>query len=178
MSLRDQLLQAGLITKKQAQDAARKQRPEKGNKAPRGEAPKPTEAQLAAQKAQEQKIERDRELNRKAQEKSERKARQAQVRQLVIPAKLPKVDSDQTYNFADGKNIRRLPVTPELRKKLIEGKLGIVRCDGRYEMVPADIAEKVRERDAQALVFLATAEAPPAEDDPYKDFPIPDDLTW
>jgi uncharacterized protein YaiL (DUF2058 family) len=55
----------------------------------------------------------------------------------------------------------------------------IVRCEGRYDVVPADVAARIAELDGRAVVNLAPAEEPPrSEDDPYKDFVVPDDLMW
>jgi uncharacterized protein YaiL (DUF2058 family) len=44
--------------------------------------------------------------------------------------------------------------------------------------VPAAIAEKIRERDERAVVKLNQSETPVDENDPYKDFVVPDDLKW
>jgi uncharacterized protein YaiL (DUF2058 family) len=46
--------------------------------------------------------------------------------------------------------------------------------------VPADVLERIRERHADAIVANPVSDTPavPAEDDPYKDFVVPDDLTW
>jgi hypothetical protein len=46
--------------------------------------------------------------------------------------------------------------------------------------VPLDAVERIRERDPGAIVAspAGPAAAAPAEDDPYKDFVVPDDLTW
>lgn len=177
LSLRDQLLQAGLISKKQAQDAGRHQHQHKVQKARQPSAP--DERELAAQRAAEEKRARDQELARIEHEKQEQKARKAQVRQLVTQHRIARVsDSEQLYNFVDGKKIRRIPVSPEQRSQLIAGKLAIVRSEGRYELVSADIGERIRERDTHALVHLASEPAAPAEDDPYKDYVVPDDLTW
>jgi len=179
LSLRDQLLQAGLISEKQAKQAKRQQHDHKTQQAP-GKSAEPSPQQLAAQKAAEEKRLRDQELNRQREAKAEQKARRAQVKQLVDQHRVPKVESEQLYNFIDGKRIRRLPVSPEQRALLIAGTLAIVRCDGRYEFVPAEIAERIRERDPHAVVSTGpqASDATPAEDDPYKDFVVPDDLMW
>jgi len=184
LSLREQLLQAGLVTEKQAKQAERatsqhKHREVKGGKRP--STPPPPPPARAAQQAAAAKLLRDQELNRKQQEKSERKARAAQLRQLVEQLKVPRAESDDYYNFVDGGKIHRLAVTPALRARIVAGRLLIVRCDGRYDLVPADVIERIRERDAGAIVASPAeqqAAAPPAEDDPYKDFVVPDDLTW
>jgi uncharacterized protein YaiL (DUF2058 family) len=66
-----------------------------------------------------------------------------------------------------------------LREQITRGVLAIVRCDGKYELVPTEIAERIREREAKAVVNLnATAEPSTPEDDAYADHKVPDDLMW
>lgn len=180
LSLREQLLQAGLVTEKQAKQAerAKGQQQYRGKKAPQ---PVPTpDAVKAAQQAQAAKLLRDQELNRKQQEKAERKARAAQLRQLVEQLRLPRPESDDYFNFVDGGKVRRLPVTPDLRARIVAGSVAIVRWEGHYDLVPLDAVERIRERDAEAIVAnptTATAAARDA-DDPYRDYVVPDDLIW
>ena len=69
-------------------------------------------------------------------------------------------------------------MTPELRERLIRGELAIVRCEGRYAFVPAEIGQRVRGRVERALIHWNDPAARPAADDPYKDFAVPDDLMW
>jgi uncharacterized protein YaiL (DUF2058 family) len=69
-------------------------------------------------------------------------------------------------------------VTPELRGKLVAGTLAIVRCEGRFAFVPADIGTQIGARVEKALLHLNKPAAPPAADDPYKDYVVPDDLVW
>lgn len=181
LSLRDQLLQAGLLDPKKAKEQTREQRRDRrehNNKKPSGPDPR----QIAQQKAAAEKAARDAELNRKQQEKLEQKARRSEVKQLVEQHRVPKLaDSDELYNFIDGSRIRRLPVDRPMREKLVAGTWVIVRCAGRYEIVPAEIAARIVERDPHAGLQPAPASgatAEPAEDDPYKDYKVPDDLMW
>jgi len=183
LSLREQLLKAGLVTEKQAKQAERAtsgqrhQQVKGGKRAP----PPPPAPTKAAQQAQAAKLLRDQELNRKQQEKAERRARAAQLRQLVEQLRVPRPESDDFYNFVDDGKVRRMQVTPELRARIVAGSLMIVRYDGRYDLVPVDVIERIREKHADAIVASPAAEAAtaaPAEDDPYKDFVVPDDLTW
>jgi uncharacterized protein YaiL (DUF2058 family) len=173
MSLRDQLLQAGLGTKKQAKEANQGQRPRSRHQPEQVSAEK-----LAAAQAQAAKNARDQELNRRQQEKAAAKARRAQVKQLIDQHRLPAVESDQYFNFADGTRLARLAVTPQLREQLIHGKAVIVRYEGHYAVVPEAAVERIRERDEHAVVpYLAPPETSD-KDDPYKDFVVPDDLVW
>lgn len=183
LSIRDQLLQAGLLDPKKAKEHGREQRNQRrqqNNKQPSGPDPR----ELAQQKAAAEKAARDAELNRKQQEKLEQKARRAEVRQLVEQHRVPKLaDSDELYNFIDGSRIRRLPVDRPMREKLVAGSLVIVRCAGRYEIVPAEIAARIAERDPHAALQPPPAAAgadaaASSEDDPYKDYKVPDDLMW
>ena len=184
MSLRDQLIAAGLGTKKQAKEANQPKRP------PSRHQPAPVSPEkLAANKAQAAKTARDQELNRRQQEKAAAKARRAEVKQLIEQHRLPPVESGEYFNFADGNRLARLAVTPAMREQLIKGTIVIVRYEGHYAAVPQDAAARIRERDEFAVVThsgestVSKGEAgskSPAgdQDDPYKDFVVPDDLVW
>jgi uncharacterized protein YaiL (DUF2058 family) len=185
MSLRDQLIQAGLGTKKQSKQATP---PPK--KAPsRHQPPSITPEKLAAMKAQAAKNARDQELNRKQQEKAAAKARRAEVKQLIEQHRLPPVVSEEHFNFADGNRLARLAVNPALRDQLVKGTVVIVRYEGHYAVVPESAVARIRERDEHSIVIHETAAAPAATagaaagaaadaEDPYKDFVVPDDLVW
>ena len=182
MSLREQLLKAGLVTEKQAREAERKQyRPPKqkqGRNAP------PRELTPEAKQAQAQKAARDQELNRRQQEKAAAKARIAALKQLIEQHRVPRPDSDDYYNFVVDGKIRRIPVDAALRGRLVRGEVAIVRCDGHYDLVPESALERIRERDPGAVVHRvgpaaqASVASQAADDDPYRDFVVPDDLTW
>jgi uncharacterized protein YaiL (DUF2058 family) len=173
MSLRDQLIQAGLGTKKQVKETAKGQRPRSRHQPEQVSAEK-----LAASQAQAAKNARDQELNRRQQEKAAAKARRAQVKQLIEQYRLPPVQSDEYFNFADGTRLARLAVTPQLREQLIQGRAVVVRYEGHYAVVPEAAVERIRERDEHAIVpYVAPAETVD-NDDPYKAFVVPDDLVW
>jgi uncharacterized protein len=179
LSLRDQLLKAGLVSEQQVQRVERDQR-QKDYTAPRSKKKPagPSPQELAAQRAAAEKIAKDAELNRRKQEKMARRAKFAEIKQLVGAHQVPRVETDDFYNFQDGTNIRRIPVTAPLRERLVRGTLAIVRCEGRYAFVPPEVAEQVRARVERALIHLNKPEAAPAADDPYKDYAVPDDLMW
>lgn len=187
LSLREQLLAAGLGNKKQAKHAEQEQQRQHEQrrheqrqqpKKARSEPPPPTPAQLA----QAAKAARDKELNRKRREQVELRAKEAEIKQLIEQHKLPRIEAEdcEYYNFVHGKKIRRIAVDAQRREQIIAGTIFVVRYHGQSAVVPAEIAAKIRERDARAVVShttevpAGTAEA----DDPYKDFVVPDDLTW
>ncbi|MBS5195373.1 MAG: DUF2058 family protein, partial [Morganella morganii] len=48
-----------------------------------------------------------------------------------------------------------------------------------YAIIPAVVADKITQRDAESIVLNnALAQDEADEDDPYADFKIPDDLMW
>ncbi len=66
--------------------------------------------------------------------------------------------------------MRRITADNALREKLVAGTIVIARCEGKYDLVLPEIAERIRERDERAVVKLNAEEAKPAADDPYKDY--------
>jgi uncharacterized protein YaiL (DUF2058 family) len=177
------LLQAGLITEKQRKQAEQQQHQQQHRQQhhQKKKAPPPVaEAQRAAQQAQAQKAARDQELSRKQQEKAERKARTAQIRQLVEQNRLPLIESDDRFNFIDRGKVRYVSVDAARRELLNRGEVAIVRYGEHYAVVPAETANRIRERDQTAVVPLNLApQAPePDQNDPYASFVVPDDLKW
>ena len=148
------------------------------NTAPKA-ARKPAPKEAPAKKAQAAKAARDQELNRQRQIAAERKERAAQIKQLIEQNRLPKiVESDDYFNFIHRQKVRRIAVDEGLRARIMNGDVVLVRLEGKYEMVPAETAARIRERDERCLVALPKEDSRPAEDDPYKDFVVPDDLKW
>lgn len=175
-SLRDQLLKAGLINKKQANEVERQQQRQERQGAGKQRTPPPAPPRQAAPQAA--KVARDLALNRKQQEKADRKARLAQIKQLVEQNRLPSAEGDPPYNFVDGAKIRKLAVPAVHRDAVGRGEIVIVRHEGRYDLVPAAIAARIRERDEHAVIPVAAAPDAPAADDAYAGFAVPDDLIW
>ena len=177
LSLRDQLLKAGLVNEKQAKQAGKQkqkqQRLEKKNQVEVDDS-----QQQAALQAKAEKLARDQELNRQQQEKAQQKAIAAQIKQLIESARLPKINGEDYYNFVDDKKVKRIAVNSLMRDKLSRGSLAIVQHGGGYEIIPREAALKIQERDERRIVLLNTPADGPDEDDPYAAFQIPDDLMW
>ena len=144
--------------------------------------PAQSAATLAAQQAQAAKIARDQELNRKREEKAKRRAKIAEIEQIIEQNRVPRLETEDYYSFIDGKKIRRMSVDADRREKLTSGVLVVVRYKGHYAVVPKETADRIRERDENMVVPTAqTKESPAPEttaEDPYKDFVVPDDLMW
>nr|MBO2509817.1 DUF2058 domain-containing protein [Gammaproteobacteria bacterium] len=177
MSLRDQLLKAGLVNEKQVKQAE-KQKQKQQRLEKKGQAEADKSSKLAAQKALAEKAARDQELNRLRQEKAQKKAEAAQIKQLIERSRLPKLNTEDYYNFVDDKKVKRLSVNDMMRDKLSRGSLAIVRHAGGYEVIPREAALKIQQRDPARIVLLNTPSQAPDPDDPYAAYQIPDDLMW
>jgi uncharacterized protein len=181
ISLRDQLLKAGLINEKQSKEAERQlhQQQRERQQLPKDKRSVASEAELAARQAQATKAARDQELSRRRKEEADERARRAQIEQLIEQNRLPAARTDELYNFVDGKKIRRIPADASLRQRLSRGEIAIVRCNGRYELVPAETAARIRERDERAVIVCGVSKnAATTSDEGYSSFEIPDDLIW
>jgi uncharacterized protein YaiL (DUF2058 family) len=177
MSLRDQLLQAGLISAKQAREAERQQQQQRQKHQGQGHKRGSAADQAPTRPSQGAKAARDQVLNRQQQEKAQKKALLAQIKQLIEQNRLPPIAGEDRYNFVDGNRIRQIAVNSEVRGPLIRGEIVIVRHDGRYDLVPAAIAARIRERDEGAVIAFAAPENSPS-DEAYQGFAVPDDLIW
>ena len=176
-SIQDQLMKSGLANKKQEVRArkaknTREKMERKGHEVV-------DEAKELARRAEAAKVARDRELNRARDEEAERRAVAAQIRQIVEMNRLPE-RGDVEFRFTEGTVIRTLMVREPQRRALVSGALAIVSLDGRHDIVPRKVADKIAERDAAAVVLRneRTAESEAAPDDEYAGYEVPDDLMW
>lgn len=180
-ALREQLLKTGLADEKSAKKAAREARhaKQRRKKHPAGEVAATTEAARAeADKTRRERQERDRGLNRERDAAKARRAAASQVDDLLKSHALSMRDGSIDYNFTQGTVIRRVQVTAEQQRRLGDGQLAIVRHRERYHLVPTDVSETIHQRSPETFISRVEAPSGPDEDDPYRDFPIPDDLQW
>ena len=177
-SLQDQLLKAGLVdkdkinkVKKQKKAQVRKQRSTKGTAKPK---PSPEQQRERAEKAA-----RDRELNERRNEARRQREIAAEVKQLVNRNRHPRSESedDRPCFFEIKGKVRRLYVSPKTHAMITSRKLVIVNANGVFELVPPEIAEKIRQRNPSLVVDLPE-EQRPDENDPYAQYQVPDDLMW
>ena len=176
-SFGDQFLKAGLVNKTQLSKAKKsKSRQQKLHN--KQKVATVDEAARAARQAAADKAARDRELNRQRKEQAERRAIEAQVRQLVELNRLPRDAGEVGYNFQDGSAIRKIFVTDQVRDRLARGVLAIVRLEDQYEVIPSVVADKIMLRDPSCVVSRASAQPEQGEDDLYADYRVPDDLMW
>ena len=176
-SLKDQLLNAGLIDKKKAKQLKQELRKE-AKVRQKGQVPLDDNKEQVKRNLVE-KAERDRQLNKQQQEVVERKAIQAQISQLITMNRIKREGGNIAYQFTDGTRIKKMYVTEQLQKDLVNGRLAIAKLGNEFELLPSSAAEKIRQRDPQVIVLLNTYEVTGVdEDDPYAEYQIPDDLMW
>ena len=174
LSLRDQLLKAGLVNQKQVSQTNKAEKKQKRLEH-KGQVEVDDTQQRLAKEAMADKAKRDQELNRQQQEKAEQKARAAQVKQLIEATRLPKLNSEDYYNFVDDKKVKRNAL---MRSKLSNGSLAVVSFAVGYEVIPREAAVKIQERDPHRVLLLNTHVEEANEDDPYAAYKIPDDQMW
>ena len=180
LSLQEQLLKAGVADKGKAKQARADKRKKNKQKKPQVD-----QAKLAAEQALAEKKAKDRALNEQQNAKLLARSIAAQVKQLINMNKQERSKGDVVLNFTHDNKIKRIYVTEALHKGVIAGKLAVVSLDEEYELVPLPVADKIAERSAETVVYIAeqgsadnASESTSEEDDWYADYEIPDDLTW
>lgn len=179
-SLQDQLLKAGLIDTKKAKQVNKEKRKET-NVARRSADPVIDEVKQQVELSRTEKAERDRELNRQREYELQQKAVAAQIKQLIENHRQDKGagKDEKEYNFTHHKRIKKIYVSAVVQQQIIRGQLAIVQMGESYELVPRIVADKITQRDAAAVVVINTNVPEKTDDeDPYKDYVIPDDLMW
>jgi hypothetical protein len=172
-SLQEQLVKAGLANEQQLKQTKAKKRKQKraGSETP-GAAQRRQAEQAAAEKRRQ-----DQALNRQRDQAAKRKAEQIALWQLVRDNRIPRPEGDTAYNFSDGKALKRLYVTADQHRDLVDGKTAIVRHDDFYELVPAAVAERIAAVDAAEVLVHNKADDSDGEDE-YAEYKVPDDLMW
>ena len=188
-SLKDQLLGLGF---KPAPKPERRPAPKpsphparSGPKAGQGRGkPRPSAEEMDLAKAfalrsAQEKRERE-QAEREKQEKAlaKRQAKEAVARLLEGQA-LNSDTAEIARHFMYGGKIKRIYVTPEQLAALNAGELGIVQFNGRYCLVPKDVALAVRDRLPALLALYCDGSEESLPDD-YADpkYQVPDDLIW
>jgi uncharacterized protein YaiL (DUF2058 family) len=178
LSLQEQLLKSGLVSSAQAKSA-------KSNKHKQEQLQRKNnvvvedQAKELAQKARAEQLARDIELNQQRQQQEHKKQLLAQVKQLIEQNKLPRDEDGVAYRFNDDNKVKTLYIAETMRAQLINGKLAIVKSGKSYEVVSAEVAKKISERDRDSvLVHNDSVTSIEQADDPYSGYAVPDDLMW
>ncbi len=171
-SLQEQLLKAGLASKQQLkQNKSQKRKQKKQGKSDE----EISLARAYAEKQRQEKLEKDRALNRKREEERQRREINQQIGQLLKAHRKNDPKADISRFFEYGGKIRKLFVTPAQQKALNSSRMGIVQHRGEYHLVELEVLEKIRALKPTAVAFwLDPNEQNPEEEE----FPVPDDLMW
>ena len=178
-SLQDQLLKAGLISDAKAKTVKTEKR-KQAKQQQKNNLQVADEAKLQLQQAKAEQIERDRLLNQQKQREAEQKALIAQIKQLIDDNKQAQDPNGEAYNFTDGNAVKKIYINDSMRQAISKGRAAIVKIEKHYEVVAAEVAEKIQQRDASYVLVLNALkdEAGVSADDPYAAYQIPDDLIW
>jgi len=181
-SLREQLLKTGLVSKEQAKKAENQAKAKTHNQQKKKKTPKSVDTDSVAYratKAREKEIKRAQELNRQKEAERQQKALQAQVCDFINQHHVNDPDASITYNFVENKSIKKTFVNAKQQQQLANGQLTIVRLDESYYLIPASMVVFLLERIPETVVYFNQDEPQTiVEDDPYKEYQIPDDLMW
>ncbi len=166
-SLRDQLLQAGLVSEEQINKAENEKKRRKthaqNSKNKRAHSPKkqkkktPTSdlAHFYQQRTQLERKEKQ-EANRHKQEAARlKKERRQKVGQLIKTHALNSDEGNIRYNFVIGTHIKYLFVTEQQQQQLSDGKLAITFLGGKKCLIPHAIGEEIKTIDPDKMVILA-----------------------
>lgn len=178
-SLQEQLMGSGLIDKKKAKTIQKEKRIQR-KQLPKGHALDDKEKERL-EKLKQEKIEKDKKLNKERVQELEKKALKAQVKQLIKTNEVRRSAGEVAFQFTDDKKIKRIYLIQEQYDHLTKGLLSIANINEEYILIPKGVAKKVIERDAQAICYIYEKDVSKQqndEEDPYKDFEIPDDLMW
>jgi uncharacterized protein YaiL (DUF2058 family) len=176
-SLQDQLLKSGLANNNQAKQVRAEKR-KQTKKQRKNKVEVVDETKQLVQEARTKQIEKDKLLNQQRNQEAEKKQLANQIAQLIELNKLTKNDDGVAYKFTDKNVVKSIYISEDLRNKIIAGKLAVVKSGAHYEVVPAKVAEKIQQRNEQAVIVLFAEKEDEDVDDDYKDFEIPDDLMW
>ncbi len=182
-ALQEQLLKAGLAKKGKVDQVAREQVKQRQGKAPTTVDPGVAEAE----KARQERVERDRAIAAERKAQAEGRERLAQARQIIEQHRVVARGED-LYRFADGPAIRSVPADAGTRAQLAKGAFVVVRdgLDG-YAVIPKAAGDKVAMRDPALIVVDHSQPSPAtpagssgdsADEAYYSRFQVPDDLIW
>lgn len=176
-SLQDQLLKAGLASKKQVQKNAtdKKKRRKQGKQADHDEI---SLAKAYAVKAKQEKQAHDKALNEKLELERKRREANKTVQDLVKKHALNAENADIARFFQFGNKIRKLYLTKAQQKDLNANQSGIVHFKGRFYLLALEHFLKAQTVKPESVAFFYDPNEAQAHSD-GGDYPeVPDDLMW
>lgn len=180
-SLQDQLLKTGLADEKRAREIEQEKKSKGRRKQPKSKRGAEQQQKAERQRQQQaQKAERDRALEAERQQQRQAKETADRIRQIAKDNRVDRAKGEAVYRFTLGSRIKEIQVTDDQRQRIASGELAVVAVSRKaFEVIPAAVAERIRGLDENAVKVDNRAQANESDaDDPYADFPVPDDLMW
>lgn len=185
LSLKDQLVKAGLLKGEKSAPSKVQVKPKKEARDAQGVALDAEQLSLAiayqAREAAERKERVEAQLRAEAAAR-DRKARKTQLKALVEGKALNLKDCELVRHFEYGGKIRRLYVSAEQLAQINAGELGIVQIDGRFQLLDAALVAQAQLIAPELVALHGIKAEPQASEIPaeYADpkFQVPDDLNW
>nr|MDA3904400.1 DUF2058 family protein [Desulfuromusa sp.] len=151
LSLQEQLLQAGLVDKKQVKKADHEIRMKNKKQRKGGGFAEDREKQRFKQQ-QDERAKQDRQLNAERDQQAQRKADLAAAQQLIETNRLPVKEGDVVYHYVAGGRIKRISIQQDIADNLAEGRLGLAMHHGDLVLIPAETVAKIVQRDMGSIL--------------------------
>lgn len=175
-ALQAQLLKAGLVDAKQAKKTNKQTQHAKKLGQDNQQALK---ADL--EKAKQEKLNKDQELNLVKQQALEEKTLRANIIQMIKQYSIESTDGEVAYQFIDEAKIKKLYINQQIYNAVVAGSLVIAKQEvDVYSFIPKDLASKIDAKMEGYIIGMQTQEQDQTtdEEDPYAAYVIPDDLMW
>lgn len=173
-ALQAQLLKAGLVDTKKAQQINKQ-----NQHAKRTGEQTDAEVKQALAEAQRKKLQKDQQLNLEKQRVLEEKTLKANIIQMLKQHRLKETEGEIAYQFVDNGKIKKIYITQKLYDQVVAGHVAIGRLEDSYALLPRPLADRINEKMTGFIVVANTkSEQQMDEDDPYAAYVIPDDLMW
>ena len=178
-SLQDQLKKSGLVSKKKSQklDAEKRKKIKAQNKGQKID----NEITEKVKQAELQKKQNDQKSNQQQQQQVKQNEEKARIKQIVNQTKIKDYDGDTAFNFQFNNKVKTLYLNKESYDALVAGSIGLCQIDNIIFILPNSTVNKINEINPVYVVLhqdkLNTSPGT-ADDDPYADYDIPDDLMW
>ncbi|ONG38941.1 hypothetical protein BKE30_10695 [Alkanindiges hydrocarboniclasticus] len=173
-ALQAQLLKAGLVDNKKAQQINKQ-----NQHAKRTGEQTDAEVKQALAEAQARKLEKDQQLNQEKQRLLEEKTLKANILQMIKQHQLRDTSGDISYQFIDQSKVKKIYITQKIYDQVVAGHIAIGRLEDSYALLPRPLADRIDEKMTGFIVVANTkGEQQIDEEDPYAAYVIPDDLMW
>ena len=177
-SLQDQLMKSGLINKQKAKQAQTEKRRKNKQKKKKGHVEESVLQQTINDHKELQK-QQDLAKNRETQAQLDARAAHGKLIQMIAQHCEKNYQGELDYHFTYANKVKRIALNEETQRKLSVGLLAICVLNDEFYLINKEAANKLTEIDSSVLVALhEKVDISEAEDDPYAEFAIPDDLIW